>query len=347
MGLQAATHSGSAFTHRYRTARYRRAVALDFLPISIHGRPLAHARALPMTQAHAHNRSSPLCSAPFSVCVGGSVSWAWTADKLGWQSWVDLSKAVGNWTNASGIEPLDMLAWTAPAAASMRSFPAQFVAFVLALGTNAARPSSALMSDAAYTDECIYLTWSDIDEEILSDAHVLSRCVLYRSSVRSEEQAEASSAPRHWVQGEKELECNDLLGGSVLSSYFEAGAMATLVQVLPAYGSCAGGCSMPRPLWKETKGTLGCVRPTCADVKPLCNNITDAGALTRYLCGVTCGCGDLTSDLPWIGPNLGCISACQEKATKAVAESATCSDAQPSDRLGRARRSARPILTRV
>ncbi len=152
------------------------------------------------------------------MCAGGSVSWAWTADKFGWQWWVDLSKAVGNWTNASVLEPLDELAWTAPVDASMRSFPAQFVAAVLALGTNVERPSIALMSDAAYNDECIYLTRSDIDEEILSDAHLLSRCVLYHSSVRSKEQAEASSAPRHWVQGEKELEC-DLLGGSFLSSY--------------------------------------------------------------------------------------------------------------------------------
>jgi hypothetical protein len=73
---------------------------------------------------------------------------------------------------------------------------------------------------------------------------------------------------------------------------------------------------------------MGCVRPTCDDFQPLCNDKTDTGALARYLCGVTCGCDDLASDLLWIGPNSGCLPSCQEKAAKAAAEE-TCSDAQP------------------
>ncbi len=220
------------------------------------------------------------------------------------------------------------MAWTAPKNAPMRSFPAQFVAAVLALGTNVARPSAALLSDAAYNDECVLLlTWSARKARNLSDAHLLSKCVPRRFSVRSKEQAEASSARTvsELVQGEKS-ECKDLLGRyyapfaalSTLAVY-----MATLTQALPATGSCAHGCPLSQPL---CNGTLDCVRPTCADVKPLCNNDTDAGALARYLCGVTCGCDDLTSDLLWIGPNSGCLRKCQEKAAKASAEE-TCSDA--------------------
>ncbi len=222
------------------------------------------------------------------------------------------------------------MAWTAPAAASMRSFPAQFVAAVLALGTNVERPSTALMSDAAYADECAYLTWSLSEARNLSDAQVLLRCVLYRFSARSKEQAEASSARTvsELVQGFEDEgyvnTCKDLLG-QLYVPFAEAVFMATLAQALPATGSCAGGCPLSRPL---CNGTLDCVQPTCADVKPLCNNDTDAGALARYLCGVTCGCDDLTSDLLWIGPKLGCRPKCEE-AARAVAETASCSDAQP------------------
>ena len=115
--------------------------------------------------------------APYSACTGGSLNWAWTQDKFGQPSLVDLSDAVGNWTDAGGIEPLGALAWAAPAAASMRSFPAQFVAAVLALGTNVARPSAALMSAAAFSDECD-LGLSKREARSLSDAHLLSRCVL-------------------------------------------------------------------------------------------------------------------------------------------------------------------------
>jgi hypothetical protein len=257
--------------------------------------------------------------------AGGSVNWTWGADKFGEPHWVDLSESVGKWTDAADIDALDELAWTAPAAASMRSFPAQFVAAVLALGTNVARPSDALLSDAAFADECAYLIWSSRAVRNLSDAHLLSRCVLKYSSARSKEQAEASSANSvsELVQGAKDEGCKDLLGQHYLPS-FEAVYMATLAQALPATGSCAGGCPFGRPL---CNGTRGCVRPTCADFKPLCNNNTDAGALARYLCGVTCGCDDLTSDLLWIGPNLGCLPQCKQ-AAKALANE-TCSDAQP------------------
>jgi hypothetical protein len=51
--------------------------------------------------------------------------------------------------------------------------------------------------------------------------------------------------------------------------------------------------------------------------------------MARFMCSVTCGCDDLTSDLLRIGPNSGCLPNCQEKAAKAVAETAHCSDAQP------------------
>jgi hypothetical protein len=259
------------------------------------------------------------------ACIGGSVNWTWTANKFGRPSWVDLSDEVGKWTDAADIDALDELAWIAPAAASMRSFPAQFVAAVLALGTNVARPSTALMSAAVFADECVLpATWSARAARNLSDAHLLSKCVPRSFSASSKEQAEASSAKSvsELVQGAKDEGCKDLHVQPYIP-YAEAVYMATLAQALPATGSCTGGCPFGRPL---CNGTLGCVRPTCADFKPLCNNITDAGALARLLCGVTCGCDDLTSDLLWIGPNFGCLPKCQEKAAKASAEE-TCSDA--------------------
>ena len=59
MSLRAAAHSSSAFMSIQNSSLApRRRTRL--LPISIHRRPLAHARALPMTQAHAHYRSSTL-----------------------------------------------------------------------------------------------------------------------------------------------------------------------------------------------------------------------------------------------------------------------------------------------
>jgi hypothetical protein len=148
--------------------------------------------------------------------AGGSVNWTWTADKFGLPHWVDLSDEVGDWTVAADIEPLDELAWTAPAAASMRSFPAQFVAAVLALGTNVASPSAALPSDAAFADECVVLTWSMRKARNLSDAHLLSKCVPRGFSASSKEQAEASSATTvsELVQGLEDTAkgCKDLLG---------------------------------------------------------------------------------------------------------------------------------------
>jgi hypothetical protein len=160
-----------------------------------------------------------------------------------------------------------------------------------------------------------------------SDAHLLSTCVLKFSSARSKEQAAASAAKSvsDLVRRYEDRSCGDLLGAYNILAYEEAPYMATLVQALPPTGSCAVSCPLSRPL---CNGTLGCVRPTCADVKPLCNRGTDAGALARLLCGVTCGCVVFASELLWIGLDSGCLPQSQENA-KAVAESASCSDAQP------------------
>jgi hypothetical protein len=212
----------------------------------------------------------------------------------------------------------------------MDSFAAQFVAAVLALGTNVARPSAALLTDVAFYEELCYLGWPERKGLNLSDALLLSRCVPKVSSRSSKENVEASSAATvsELLQAAKiGGVCRDLLGvGGFFFALFDATYMATLVQALPATGSCAGGCPFGRPL---CKGMLGCVSPTCDDVKPLCNDNTDAGALARFMCGVTCGCGDLTSALLWIGPNSGCLRGCQE-AARSKAEIAGCSDAQPS-----------------
>ncbi len=121
------------------------------------------------------------------------MSWAWARDKFGSPWWVDLSDEVGNWTDARSIEPPPELAWTAPADASNRSLPAQFVAAVLALGTNVAHPSDTLMSSEAFADEC-RISWSTRAARNPSDAHLLSSCVLYESWVSSKDQVAAYSA---------------------------------------------------------------------------------------------------------------------------------------------------------
>jgi hypothetical protein len=148
----------------------------------------------------------------------------------------------------------------------MLSFSAQFVAAVLALGTNVARPSAALMSDAAFTNECFLFSPLRASRN-LSDAHLLSKCVPKGFSVRSKEQAAASSAKSvsELVLGTGLNYCFDLLvlGGDELWS--EAANMATLAQALPATSSCERGCPLSRPLCKNTNGTLGCVKPTCDD----------------------------------------------------------------------------------
>jgi hypothetical protein len=285
---------------------------------------------------------APRRCAAFSACAGGSVNWAWTADKTGQPYWVDLSDEVGKWTDAADIDVLEPLAWTAPADAPMGSFPAQFVAAVLALGTNIARPSAALMSAAAFTHECRWDTWFDRKVKNLSDAPVLSRCVLKNSFQRAKDRAEALSARSvsDFYQLSKGNACHDRLGfsggmggselGAVgsLPAFYEAPYMATLVDALPATGSCTVSCPFGRPL---CNGTLGCVRPTCADFKPLCNNKTDAGMLARLLCSETCGCGDLASELLWIGRDNGCLPRCPWRVEEVAAmyKSASCSDAQP------------------
>lgn len=234
------------------------------------------------------------------------MNWAWGETEFGEPKWVDLSDAVGNWTEASGIDPLPDLAWTAPTDASMGSFPAQFAAAALALGTNVARPSTALMSDADFTDEC-ELGWPERTDLNLSDAHLLSSCLVTDSSVRSQEEAKASSTGKsvsELVRLSNINKCEDLLGSDwdVLE---EVVYIAKLASALPATGSCADGCPVSRPLCKDTNGTMGCARPTCDDVEPLCHDNSGAGALARFMCGVTCGCRNLTSELLWIGPNSG------------------------------------------
>ena len=264
-----------------------------------------------------------------SACAGGSVNWAWAADMFGQPKWVDLSDAVGDWTDAYGIDPLQELEWTAPADAMMLSFYAQFVAAVLALGTNVARPSAGLMSD---TDAiACSLSWSKAQDRNVSDALLLSSCLPKDSVVSSKEQAAAHSAftvSDLVREAEVTYDCRDMLGAGSFTALYETAYLTVLVQALPATSSCAGGCPFGRPLCKDTNGTLGCVRPTCDDFKLLCNTNSGVGALARFLCSVTCGCDSITSSLLWIGPNSGCLPECREAAVS-VAENASCSDAQP------------------
>ena len=107
------------------------------------------------------------------------------------------------------------MAWTAPADALMLSFPAQFVAAVLALGTNVARPSAALMSAAAFNDECL-LDWPAREGRNLSDAHLLSRCLPCGSVFETSDRAAALSARTvsELVQESDFAVCGDVLGAA-------------------------------------------------------------------------------------------------------------------------------------
>jgi hypothetical protein len=145
--------------------------------------------------------------------------------------------------------------------------------------------------------------------------------------VSSKEQAQASSAKSvsDLIERWGITTCGrDQLGSGQFNAFSEATFNAKLVQALPANSSCEGGCPFGQPL---CKGTLGCVRPSCDDFKPLCNDNTDTGALARFVCGVTCGCDSPTSALLWTGPNSGCLPACEETA-RSKARRANCSDVQ-------------------
>ena len=86
---------------------------------------------------------------------------------------------------------------------------------------------------------------------------------------------------------------------------------------------CPGGCSNHlMPLCKAGQ----CVRPSCADAKPLCDADTQAGYAVRGLCGKTCGCHKGTGALFLNGNGFGCAPSCQS-AMKKRTDSMPCQDA--------------------
>ena len=264
-----------------------------------------------------------------SVCTGGSLNWAWETDALGWPYVVDLSESVDAWTAATAVELPPDLPWTSPAAASTRSTNARLVAAVISLSSSLGRPSlsDALPSDAAFPEACEF-NWPQRRELNLSDALVLSSCAPKKLLVSNKELVQESAAePVSGLVGRFQYDsCDDLLSIPFFYAYEESVYMGRLVEALPSResGSCAEPCPIDRPLCNGTS----CVRPTCDDVEPLCNDRSNAGALARFACGVTCGCGDLTSALVWIGPDSGCLPACREAALS-EALTVSCSDAQP------------------
>ena len=234
-----------------------------------------------------------------------------------------MSEEVRQWALAAE-KTVPVVAWELPERAKTSSLNALFVNAVLSRGTNMTMP--------AFTDKCAF-SWSGAAEQNLSDALWLSACVPKKYLVRTEEQAKALSAkPVSDLVVESGIDtCADVLGdrGSegIISPQDQATYMAILVEALPATGSCTGGCPLGRPLCNGN-GTDRCVTPTCQDVKALCYNNTDAGALARFMCSVTCGCDRLASALLWIGPEHGCLPACQKRA-EFEANYSSCSDAQP------------------
>jgi hypothetical protein len=278
--------------------------------------------------AAGRSRCSRVTAAPhLPACAGGSLNWAWDANKFGWPLAVDLTDAVSTWSASRQLDPPPSMGWASPADAPLLTFAARFVDAVLKLGTNVERPSDGLLSYAAFNAKCSFI-WSDMEALNLSVAFVLSSCVPFDSFVLTKEQAEdyaARSVSELVAARAGDVDCyEDLLRG-LFSPYGDVIYMGRLVEALPQTdGSCAGGCPFDRPLCDGTT----CVRPTCDDFMPLCNAAGNAGALARFVCGVTCGCNSTTSSLFWVGPNSGCSPACQETA-RSAARTAVCSDAQP------------------
>ena len=91
--------------------------------------------------------------------------------------------------------------------------------------------------------------------------------------------------------------------------------------------SCAAGC--PNFILPLCKAGV-CVRPSCADAVPLCNEISGAGRVARMFCPITCGCDDVTSSLVLMAPKDGCPRTCEAKRNTQL-EQLPCADARPGD----------------
>ena len=125
--------------------------------------------------------------------------------------------------------------------------------------------------------------------------------------------------------------CQDVLDHSTFSASYGNTFMQYLVdRLLPANGSCKGGCPLLRPLCNGTS----CIRPSCADLvhagmkcsgdkserdererKEQLTGVcsvgeagVDALTLARSMCSVTCGCSRLPA-----GNSIGCLPTSIEK----------------------------------
>ena len=91
--------------------------------------------------------------------------------------------------------------------------------------------------------------------------------------------------------------------------------------------SCAAGC--PNFILPHCKEGV-CVRPSCADAVPFCNELSKAGRVARMFCSLTCGCDDVTSSLVLMAPKDGCPRTCEAKRNTQL-EQLPCADARPGD----------------
>ena len=113
-------------------------------------------------------------------------------------------------------------------------------------------------------------------------------------------------------------DCRDMLKASDFAAGHYWLFMAALSDGLASspvhqLDQCPGGCvSLDRPFCRQRK----CVRPTCDDAKPRCNENSVAGTIARMHCSETCGCGSSCSPLAYRLPELGCAPACLDRAKK-------------------------------
>jgi hypothetical protein len=120
--------------------------------------------------------------------------------------------------------------------------------------------------------------------------------------------------------------CVDLLALARSDDNFwlldEAVIMGSLASEVEKEATSANLCPFPRPVWNGSK----CVRLSCDDVKPLCNEDSRAGVQTRFMCGKTCGCDSPVSPLFYMN---GCSKACSDRLVINL-NNTQCADVRPN-----------------
>jgi hypothetical protein len=306
--------------------------------------------------------------------AGGAQSWAYDKDKVGKPAWIDLSKEVGDWAQAAKKESPD-IEWALPEDAKTDSFNARFVDAMLRVGAGNAGLADKLMTRPVMSESGTLNRWEsgaspnrlllrsialatpECSDLKLATSNFLSVCLVpmtFELLARKLRDATSRSMPElasEWFArfvGDgnpkdyrvSSLQCVDFLEGGEVRGLLPAFSVAYIFQLmealpknsaLPRNSSCGEDCPLESPLCKNGS----CIKPTCSDFMPLCNDDRDIGFLVRRLCSVTCGCRD-----PWrralyfVTEKDGCHKPCVEEAASLESGPGDCRDVTESCRHG-------------